>query len=171
MTLIFTRGSRGANEDALIEGLKQSICKDVPVVVDVKTFAKFEFVPGNGNYIKEDDGLYRKVNKEKGEKGDYNKGTQWLSDSLKANNGYIVDTNITGYGWEGAHAICICGYDSAYQPDKHKPAVSSKSAVSAFKFKNSWGEGYGNEGYAWITEDYVRQYTYNGLVLDINGRQ
>ena len=165
VSVIITNQSQ-ANEsqrDRLIEDIKQSICNNVPVVVDVKTFAKFERdTTGKGDHIIVD-GKYISANQ--GE-GVYKKVSQWLFDSLKENREFIVDTNIkAGYDDERAHAICICGYDNAYQPDKLKPAVS------AFKFKNSWGERYGNQGYGWLTEAYVRQYTYNALVLDINGRQ
>jgi hypothetical protein len=166
VSVLFTNQLQASESqrDRLIEDLKQSICNNVPVVVDVKTFAKFERdTTGNGNYIIEVEGKpYKEVDIGQ---GNYKKVSQWLSDSLKENRGFIVDTNIkAGYDDEGAHAICICGYDSAYQPDKSKPPVS------AFKFKNSWGRTYGDEGYAWLTEDYIRQYTYNALVLDVNGR-
>ena len=43
----------------------------------------------------------------------------------------------------GGHAICVCGYD-----DK----------VKLFKFKNSWGKGWGAAGYGYLKYDYVGQY-------------
>lgn len=41
---------------------------------------------------------------------------------------------------EGGHAVMICGYDN----DKN-----------AFLIKNSWGTGWGDEGYGWLSYDYV----------------
>lgn len=45
---------------------------------------------------------------------------------------------------EGWHAVVITGYDDSKQ---------------AFKIKNSWGEGWGDEGYGWLPYDYVKLYT------------
>jgi C1A family cysteine protease len=45
--------------------------------------------------------------------------------------------------YQGGHAICIVGYD-----DSRK----------LLKFKNSWGDRWGNEGYGCLAYDYMRQY-------------
>lgn len=44
---------------------------------------------------------------------------------------------------EGGHAICIMGYDDSRM---------------IFKFKNSWGAGWGDNGYGYIKYDYMRRY-------------
>ncbi|MDP3936151.1 MAG: C1 family peptidase [Alphaproteobacteria bacterium] len=49
------------------------------------------------------------------------------------------------------HAICLCGYD-----DERR----------AFRFKNSWGTSWGDNGYAWITYDYVRVYTNSAFIIE-----
>ncbi len=43
----------------------------------------------------------------------------------------------------GGHAICIVGYD-----DK----------TGIFKFKNSWGADWGNDGYGYLPYDYIEKY-------------
>lgn len=45
--------------------------------------------------------------------------------------------------YEGGHAICIVGYD-----DKK----------GLFKFKNSWGTGWGDKGYGYLPYDYIKKY-------------
>lgn len=47
----------------------------------------------------------------------------------------------------GGHAICIVGYDDT----KH-----------AFLMVNSWGPGWGNNGFLWLSEDYITQCAYEG---------
>jgi len=63
---------------------------------------------------------------------------EWGSPS---NNGYInYPSNI--YDYLGGHAICIVAYD-----DNKK----------RFKFKNSWGRSWGNEGYGWLSYRYIKE--------------
>lgn len=50
------------------------------------------------------------------------------------------------------HAICICGFD-----DKLK----------AFKFKNSWGPTWGNNGFGWISYEYISKYASEALCYTI----
>ncbi len=45
--------------------------------------------------------------------------------------------------YQGGHAICIVGYDDAKK---------------LFKFKNSWGDDWGDNGYGYLTYDYMKQY-------------
>lgn len=47
----------------------------------------------------------------------------------------------------GGHAICIVGYD-----DNHVNAEGTKGAL---KMKNSWGTGWGAQGYGWISYNYA----------------
>lgn len=46
--------------------------------------------------------------------------------------------------YEGGHAICIVGYDE-------------KKGI--FKFKNSWGTKWGDEGYGYLPYDYIKKYS------------
>lgn len=58
-------------------------------------------------------------------------------------NGYIdYPSNTNNY--YGAHAICIVGYDDERQ---------------YFKFKNSWGKNWGNNGYGWLPYSYMRDFS------------
>lgn len=45
--------------------------------------------------------------------------------------------------YQGGHAICIAGYDDAKR---------------LFKFKNSWSDDWGDNGYGYLTYDYMKQY-------------
>lgn len=44
---------------------------------------------------------------------------------------------------QGGHAICVMGYDDT---------------KGLFKFKNSWGAGWGNKGYGFLPYDYMKKY-------------
>lgn len=72
--------------------------------------------------------------------------------------GFVVFSNLGETGdvrlpgpraqMEGGHAICIQGYDDDRRVGSFK---------GAFKFPNSWGTGWGEDGYGWLPYDYVRQ--------------
>lgn len=68
---------------------------------------------------------------------------------MQANN-YTIDLPKSTYETVGSHAICLCGYDEKRQ---------------AFRFKNSWGAGWGEAGYGWITYRYVTAYAHSAITL------
>lgn len=45
--------------------------------------------------------------------------------------------------YQGGHAICIVGYDDLKK---------------IFKFKNSWSDDWGDEGYGYLAYDYMKRY-------------
>jgi hypothetical protein len=53
-------------------------------------------------------------------------------------------------GITGGHALAVVGYDDDRQ---------------AFRIINSWSTKWGDEGFAWISYDYMRQYVHAALVL------
>lgn len=57
--------------------------------------------------------------------------------------GGVVPMPQSGEAYVGGHAICVVGYDDA---------------KSWFKFKNSWGTGWGDGGYGYLSYDYVNTY-------------
>lgn len=61
--------------------------------------------------------------------------------SNPTNSGYVSFPNDI-YNYLGAHAICIVGYNE----DKKR-----------FKFKNSWGRSWGNNGYGWLSYRYMKE--------------
>jgi len=49
----------------------------------------------------------------------------------------------------GGHAVCAVGFDDKTQ---------------LVKFKNSWGESWGDHGYGYISYDYVRNFLWDAWV-------
>jgi C1A family cysteine protease len=86
-------------------------------------------------------------------------GIPEMERSLSANGPFLVGVEVFP-GWfdsrggmiplpdkqeiaAGGHAICVAGYDRGNQ---------------VFKFKNSWGAGWGDRGYGYLPYEYMRRY-------------
>ena len=59
----------------------------------------------------------------------------------------------------GGHAIVVVGYDDKM---KIENASCGKKTTGALLIRNSWGTGWGDEGYGWLPYEYVLK----GLAID-----
>jgi C1A family cysteine protease len=60
----------------------------------------------------------------------------------------------------GGHAVDAVGYDDKMKIKNINP--EAKETIGALLIRNSWGTGWGSEGYGWLPYDYVM----NGLAVD-----
>lgn len=61
-------------------------------------------------------------------------------------DGIVADPDPTKESLRGGHGICICGYDDVKKQ---------------FKFKNSWGPGWGQNGYGYLSYNFVEKFTWD----------
>ncbi len=54
---------------------------------------------------------------------------------------------------KGYHAISVVGYDDDIWVDLNQNGTIEEGEKGAFKFANSWGDNWGNDGYMWIAYD------------------
>lgn len=60
---------------------------------------------------------------------------------------------IAAYDNAGAHAMVIVGYDDNIWIDLNENNIKEIEEVGAFKFANSWGDNYDNNGFIWVMYD------------------
>jgi len=60
----------------------------------------------------------------------------------------------------GGHAVIAVGYDD--EKEIQNPRPGSKKTVGAVQIRNSWGTGWGDEGYGWLPYEYILQ----GMAID-----
>lgn len=75
----------------------------------------------------------------------------YSSISQAANDGKIPFPSSTERQ-EGGHAVVAVGYDDKL---KIKNQNSGDTSTGAFLVRNSWGTGWGDNGYGWLAYDYV----------------
>ena len=63
------------------------------------------------------------------------------------NDSNYVYSPAPGSASHGGHGICIVGYDDAKK---------------AFRMVNSWGSDWGDNGFAWLSQDFVAKYAREG---------
>jgi C1A family cysteine protease len=59
-------------------------------------------------------------------------------------------------GTLGAHAMTVVGYDDGVWADSNGNGIAEIQEIGAFKIANSWGAGYGNNGFLWASYDAFR---------------
>lgn len=56
---------------------------------------------------------------------------------------------------EGGHAVIAVGFDDKKKIKNQNPGAAS--TIGALRIRNSWGVGWGKEGYGWLPYEYVLQ--------------
>ena len=77
-------------------------------------------------------------------------GVDVYTDFYPASPDYFYDGPSPTATYRGAHALTVCGYDDA------------KCGQGGLKVVNSWGTGWGNRGYGWISYDFFREHAIEG---------
>jgi hypothetical protein len=115
-----------------IDDLKRILAEGFPIAIGIDTFVKYDVVSAI-------DGTSKKI-----KIIDF-----WGDEAYLSSVEYRLDmpeksSLPVGVEVDGGHAVCLCGYDDTNR---------------AFRFKNSWGPGWGDKGYAWLSYDYVKHHS------------
>lgn len=85
----------------------------------------------------------------------------WQTDSVKFRigdpnsfRGELIITRLIGR--IGGHAMTIVGYDDSIWADINHNGIIEYGEIGAFKVANSWGKGWGNSGFTWVSYDALR---------------
>ncbi len=88
----------------------------------------------------------------------------WKSDKLKTNpnapeNDKYKDEEYIRVvdGHDGGHGMVIVGYNDNLWCDINGNNVVDDGEMGALKIANSWGKGYGNDGFMWISYDALNE--------------
>ncbi len=66
-----------------------------------------------------------------------------------------IVTNLNGSS--GSHRMALVGYNDNIWTDINKNNKVDNGEMGAFKIVNSWGEGYGNDGFIWVAYDALNE--------------
>lgn len=101
----------------------------------------------------------------------------WEYDKIKTNSNAPENAKYNGQeyvsvvsGCEGGHGMVIVGYNDNIWCDINKNDVVDAGEMGALKIANSWGEGYGNDGFMWIAYDALNKVSCVEGVEHIEGR-
>ncbi len=65
----------------------------------------------------------------------------------------LIPFPVPGDKVEGGHAVVVAGYDDNLKIKNAAPGATE--TTGALLFKNSWGSGWGAQGYGWLPYEYV----------------
>ncbi len=65
----------------------------------------------------------------------------------------LIPFPVLGDRVEGGHAVVVAGYDDYLKIKNAAPGATE--TTGALLFKNSWGSGWGAQGYGWLPYEYV----------------
>lgn len=82
-------------------------------------------------------------------------GSSFNFDMAKTDNGYVFYRNADSE--EPGHSFVIVGYNDNISYDVNKDGKIEAAEKGAFKIANSWGSGWGNNGYMWILYDTLNE--------------
>ena len=90
-----------------------------------------------------------------------------INDCFSADNAAYCDNEYKSRTsvWDG-HAVTIAGWDDNYSRDNFTGAVRPENN-GAWLCKNSWGDGYGDSGYIWISYESYNLY-YSQFIMQDN---
>ena len=95
-----------------------------------------------------------------------------IDDSAPAVIGlYISDTFNTPHTWDKIESEFVLGMDNGQgiDPDSRHAAVvvgrGTYSGVPVYLLRNSWGRDWGNDGHAWVREEYLKLRIYDGFII------
>ncbi len=80
------------------------------------------------------------------------------ADSLTENNKYVGEYTVKSQtGTKGGHRMTIVGYNDNIWTDVNDNNVVDSGEMGALKIANSWGSGYGNNGFVWVAYDAINK--------------
>ena len=108
--------------------------------------------------------------------GDNNNATNWHTRTRKnPTTGAAINENVCYYVREVdekfGHFVTLVGYDDNIWVDVNNNGIADTGELGAFKIANSWGTGFSNNGYIWLSYDALKKNTGIFGVTNQSGRR